>query len=466
MAQTTTIQTTILRNLLHDEEYTRRVIPFLKKEYFEGSHRAVFDSIVDFVSKYNKLPTSEALSIELADSDSLAEQDAAEASTLLSDLSEYTEVDSKWLDDQTERWCQDRAIYLAIMDSINIIDGKHKSLTKNALPDLLKDALAVSFDTSVGHDYINDAEDRYEFYHRKEERIPFDLEYMNKITKGGLPRKSLSVILASTGVGKSMFMCHQAASTLTLGKNVLYITLEMAEERIAERIDANLMNVPIDQIENLSHKQYTSKIESIAKRSIGKLIIKEYPTGAAHAGHFRALLEELKLKRDFAPDIIFIDYLNIASSSRMKGLGGSINTYSLIKSVAEEIRGLAIEHDVPIVTATQSNRDGFGNSDVDLNNTSESFGVPATSDLMFALISTDELAGLSQVMIKQLKNRYSDPTSNKKFILGVDKSRMKFYDVEDNAQTLTQEDNGPAFDGGAFGSRLTTERKDFTGVKV
>ena len=462
----TNLQTTILRNLLHNEEYTRRVVPFLKKEYFEGSHKAVFESIVQFVSKYNKLPTSEALGIEISNSENLSEEDAGEASSILSDVSEKKEIDERWLEDQTEKWCQDRAIYLAIMESINIIDGRHKQLTKNALPDLLKDALAVSFDTSVGHDYINDADERYEFYHRHEEKIPFDLDYMNRITKGGLPRKSLNICIASTGVGKSMFMCHHAASILTQGKNVLYITLEMAEERIAERIDANLMNVPLDQLENLSYDQYTNKIGNIAKRNIGKLIIKEYPTGAAHAGHFRALLEELKLKRDFTPDIIFIDYLNICSSSRMKGLGGSINTYSLVKSIAEEIRGLAIENNLPIVTATQSNRDGFGNSDMDLNNTSESFGVPATADLMFALISNEELQKLGQVMVKQLKNRYSDPTQNKRFVLGVDKSKMRFYDVEDSAQTLIEPDSGPAFDSGSFGAGMATERKDFSGVKV
>jgi len=461
----TTIQTTILRNLLHNEEYTRRVVPFLKKEYFEGAHRAVFESIVQFVAKYNKLPTAEALGIEIADSETLPEDDASEASSLLSNISEAKEVNQEWLEDQTEKWCQDRAIYLAIMESINIIDGRHKDLTKNALPDLLKDALAVSFDTSVGHDYINDADARYEFYHRKEERIPFDLDYMNKITKGGLPRKSLNVILASTGVGKSMFMCHQAVSNLTQGKNVLYITLEMAEERIAERIDANLMNVPIDQIENLSYEQYSNKITNLAKRNIGKLIIKEYPTGAAHAGHFRALLEELQLKRDFKPDIIFLDYLNNAASSRMKGLGGSINTYSLIKSIAEEVRGLAIEFNLPIVTATQSNREGFANSEVDLNNTSESFGVPATADMMFALIATEDLDNLGQVMVKQLKNRYADPTHHKRFVLGVDKTKMRFYDVEDNAQTLVQ-DTGPVFDSSMAGAGVASERKDFSGVKV
>ena len=464
-----TIQTTILRNLLHNEEYTRRVVPFLKKEYFEGAHRAVFDSVVHFVSKYNKLPTPEALSIEIADSDVISPDDATEVSSLLDDISEPKDVNQQWLEDQTEQWCQDRAIYLAIMESINIIDGRHQEMTKNALPDLLKDALSVSFDTSVGHDYINDSDERYEFYHRLEERIPFDLDYMNRVTKGGLPKKSLNIGIASTGVGKSMFMCHHAASILTQGKNVLYITLEMAEERIAERIDANLLNIPIDQIENLSYDQYSTKIDNLAKRNIGKLIIKEYPTGAAHSGHFRALMEELKLKRDFAPDIIFIDYLNICSSARMRGLGGSINTYSLIKSIAEEIRGLAIEFDLPIVTATQSNRDGFGNSDVDLNNTSESFGVPATADFMFALIATEELDNLGQIMIKQLKNRYSDPTKNKRFVVGVDKSKMRFYDAEDSAQTLVNDSNSssaPVFDSGSTASRLASERKDFSGVTV
>lgn len=461
----TNLQTTILRNLLHNEEYTRRVVPFLKKEYFEGPQKVVFESIVQFVSKYNKLPTSEALGIEISNSESLSEEYAGEASSILSDISEKKEVDEQWLEDQTEKWCQDRAIYLAIMESINIIDGRHKELSKNALPDLLKDALAVSFDTSVGHDYINDADERYEFYHRQEEKIPFDLDYMNRITKGGLPRKSLNICIAGTNVGKSMFMCHHAASVLTQGKNVLYITLEMSEERIAERIDANLMNVPLDQLENLSYDQYTNKIGNIAKRNIGKLIIKEYPTGAAHAGHFRALLEELKLKRDFTPDIIFLDYLNISASSRMRGLGGSINTYSLVKSIAEEIRGLAIEYDLPIMTATQSNRDGFGNSDMDLNNTSESFGVPATADLMFALISNEELQKLGQVMVKQLKNRYSDTSQNKRFVLGVDKSKMRFYDVEDSAQTLIDSgDDTPVFDSTTIGSRMSANK--FENIKV
>ena len=463
----TTIQTTILRNLLHNEEFTRRVIPFLKKEYFEGSHRAVFESIIHFVTKYNKLPTSESLQIEIEDAaDLIGSDDAAEASTILSEISEDKKVDEQWLEDQTEKWCQDRAIYLAIMESINIIDGKHKDLSKNALPELLSDALSVCFDTNVGHDYINDADGRYEFYHRFEERIPYDLDYMNKITNGGLPQKSLSVLLAATGAGKSLFMCHQSAAALTQGKNVLYITMEMAEERIAERIDANLMNVPVDQLQNMSYDMYSNKIANIAKRNIGKLIIKEYPTGAAHAGHIRALLNELKLKRNFVPDIIMIDYLNICSSSRMKGLGGAINSYSYIKSIAEEMRGLAVEFNVPLVTATQSNRDAFGNSDVDLNNTSESFGVPATADLMFALVTNEELEKLGQVMIKQLKNRYADPSKYKRFVLGVDRTKMRLFDVEDSAQTLVNPDTGPAFDSSSTATRIGSERKDFSGVKV
>jgi len=353
------IQTTILRNLINNEEYTRKVIPFLKKEYFEGPHRVLFDQIVAFVTKYNKLPNAEALSIEISSAEDIPSNAIAEADTVLSEIQSPVETNMDWLVNNTEKWCQDRAIYLAIMESISIIDGKHKTLSKNSLPDLLSDALSVTFDASVGHDYINDADSRYEFYHRHEDRIPFDLDYFNEITKGGVPRKTLNIALAGTGVGKSLFMCHVAASALTQHKNVLYITMEMAEERIAERIDANLMNIPIDQLETLGKDMFDSKIAKIAKKNIGKLIIKEYPTGSAHVGHFRALLNELKLKKNFAPDIIFIDYLNICSSSRMKGLGGSINTYSYIKSIAEEIRGLAVEFDVPIFSATQTTRSGF-----------------------------------------------------------------------------------------------------------
>jgi len=458
------IQTTILRNLISNEEYTRKVIPFLKKEYFEGSYRVIFDQIIEFVNKYNKLPNAEALKIEINSADTLQDALVGEANTVLAELGESVESNDEWLLNTTEKWCQDRAIYLAIMESISIIDGKHKTLAKNALPQLLSDALSVTFDANVGHDYINDAESRYEFYHRKEDRIPFDLDYFNEITKGGVPNKTLNIALAGTGVGKSLFMCHVAASALTQCKNVLYITMEMAEERIAERIDANLMNLPIDQLETISKDMFESKIAKIAQRNVGKLIVKEYPTGSAHVGHFRALLNELKLKKNFIPDVIFIDYLNICSSSRMKGLGGSINTYSYIKSIAEEIRGLAVEFNVPIFSATQTTRSGFGNTDVGLEDTSESFGLPATADFMFALVSTEELEKLGQIMVKQLKNRYNDPTHHKRFVVGVDRARMKLFDVEQSAQTLVKD--VPVFDQSASGARMKTEGKNFEGFKV
>jgi len=428
------IQTTVLRNLLTNEEFTRRVIPYLKKEYFEDDHRVVFDTIVGYVGKYNRIPTREALNIELSDSNAREDQVQA-AAALVNDVSNPEPVDMEWLIEKTEKWCQDRAVFLSIMKSIEIINGK-TDLTSNAIPDILSNALSVSFDQNIGHDYINNSDDRFEFYHRDEARLPFDLEYFNKITKGGLPNKTLNIALAGTGVGKSLFMCHVGAAALAQGKNVLYITLEMAEERIAERIDANLMNMPIDQLEKMDKATFDDKISKIAKKTVGKLIVKEYPTGSAHTGHFRALLKELKLKKNFSPDIIFIDYLNICSSARMKGLGGSINTYSLVKSIAEEVRGLAVEFDVPIVSATQTTRSGYSNTDVGLEDTSESFGLPATADLMFALISNEELEGLGQIMVKQLKNRYNDPTSNKRFIVGVDRARMKLYDVEENAQNL------------------------------
>jgi len=451
------IQTTILRNLINNEDFTRKVIPFLKKEYFESNHRIVFDSVVNFVNRYNKLPTQEALSIELTSVDI---NDGPGISEVMGQVFTPKEVNEEWLIDETEKWCQDRSIYLAIMESINIIDGKHKTLKKDALPSLLSDALGVCFDANVGHDYIDNSDERYDFYHKIEDRIPFDLTYFNKITKDGLPNKTLNICLAGTGVGKSLFMCHHAASTLSLGKNVLYITLEMAEERIAERIDANLMNIPIDQLQSLSKTMFEDKISKIAQKNIGKLIIKEYPTGAAHSGHFRALLNELKLKRNFTPDIIFIDYLNICSSARMKGLGGAINTYSYIKAIAEELRGLAVEFNLPIVSATQTTRSGFSNSDVGLEDTSESFGLPATADLMFALVTTEDLDKLGQIMVKQLKNRYNDPTNFRRFIVGVDRSRMKLYDVEDSAQTLVNDT--PVFDNTKSGEDM----KDFSGFKV
>jgi len=428
------IETLILRNLMLNEDYTRSVIPHLKLRYFEEPYRAVFNEIIGFVTKYNKLPSADALGIELRNNPKIGSDSLA----LIPEISvQKDEQTIEWLTEKTEKWCQDRAIYLAIMDSINIIEGKHDTLDKNSLPDVLSDALGVNFDMRVGHDYVDDSDARYDFYHRDEEHLPFDLEMFNKITKGGLVNKSLNVALAGTGVGKSLFMCHVAAGALTQMKNVLYITMEMAEERIAERIDANLMNVPIDQLENLSKDMFDKKLHKLTDKGVGKLIVKEYPTGAASSIHFRALLKELKLKRDFIPDMICIDYLNICASSRMKTMGGAINSYTYVKAIAEELRGLAVEYNLPIVTATQTTRSGFGSSDVGLEDTSESFGLPATADLMFAIISTEELEDLNQLMIKQLKNRYNDPTGkNKKFVIGVDRAKMRLYDVEDTAQTL------------------------------
>lgn len=435
------IETLILRNLMLNEDYTRTVIPHLKTIYFEDPHRSVFNEIVGFVNKFNKLPSADALTIELKNNPKITSDSLA----LIPELSKQdTEQTQEWLVEKTEKWCQDRAIYLAIMDSINIIEGKHDTLDKNALPTVLAEALGVNFDMRVGHDYVDDSDGRYDFYHRQEEHLPFDLEKFNTITKGGLVKKSLNVALAGTGVGKSLFMCHVAAGALTQMKNVLYITMEMAEERIAERIDANLMNVPIDQLENLSKDMFDKKMHKLTDKGVGKLIVKEYPTGAASSIHFRALLKELKIKRDFTPDLICIDYLNICASSRMKSMGGAINSYIMVKAIAEELRGLAVEYNLPIVTATQTTRSGFASSDVGLEDTSESFGLPATADLMFALISTEELENLNQIMVKQLKNRYNDPTgSNKKFVLGIDRAKMRLYDVEDTAQTLNVRDEPP-----------------------
>ena len=432
------IETLILRNLMLNEDYTRTVIPHLKTIYFEDPYRSVFNEIVTFVNKFNKLPSADVLSIELKNNPRISEESLALIPEISVDTNEGTQ---EWLVEKTEKWCQDRAIYLAIMDSINIIEGKHETLDKNALQSVLSEALVVNFDLRVGHDYVDDSDGRYDFYHRQEEHLPFDLEKFNTITKGGLVKKSLNVALAGTGVGKSLFMCHVAAGALTQMKNVLYITMEMAEERIAERIDANLMNVPIDQLENLSKDMFDKKMHKLTDKGVGKLIVKEYPTGAASSIHFRALLKELKIKRDFTPDLICIDYLNICSSSRMKSMGGSINSYIMVKAIAEELRGLAVEYNLPIVTATQTTRSGFASSDVGLEDTSESFGLPATADLMFALISTEELENLNQIMVKQLKNRYNDPTgANKKFVLGIDRAKMRLYDVEDTAQTLNVRD--------------------------
>jgi len=454
----TNLEQVILRNLLTDENYMRKVLPFVKPDYFEGVYRILFKEAGKFVGKYNKLPTAETFKIELDQSDRIAGEQYTVAVDLLPQLFNKDPVDEEWLLNNTEKWCQDRAIYNAIMESISIIDGKHETMTKGALPDLLSKALGVAFDTNVGHDYIENYEQRFDFYHTEEDRIPFDLEYFNKITKGGVPRKTLNIALAGTGVGKSLFMCHVAAGALVEGRNVLYITMEMAEERIAERIDANLLNTPIDQLPNLSREMFRTKIEDLTRKTTGKLIVKEYPTGSAHAGHFRALLNELKLKRQFEPDIIFIDYLNICASSRMKGMGGAINSYNYIKAIAEELRGLAVEFDVPVFSATQTTRSGYSNSDVGLEDTSESFGLPATADLMFALISTEELENLGQMMVKQLKNRYNDPTSNKRFVIGVDRSKMRLYDVDENEQNLT--DDTPVFDKSKF-NEDTSKFKDF-----
>ena len=449
------IEQTIIRNVICNEEYMRKVLPFLKVEYFQDIHKLLFKEIGIYVSKYNKLPSMESFKIEIDQSDKFNEQSYSQAMDILPDLFNTDSVDEKWLLDTTEKWCQDRAVYNAVMESITIIDGKHKKLTKNAIPEVLQDALAVSFDTNIGHDYIEDAESRYDFYHMQEERIEFDLEYFNRITKGGVPNKTLNIALAGTGVGKSLFMCHVAANALTQGRNVLYITLEMAEERIAERIDANLLNIPIDQLENLSKRLLTGKVQDIATKSNGKLIIKEYPTAQANASHFRALLNELKLKKSFVPEIIFIDYLNICASSRMKGMGGAINSYSYIKAIAEEIRGLAVEFDVPIFSATQTNRSGYTSSDPGLEDTSESFGLPATADLMFALVSSEELEQLNQIMVKQLKNRYNDPNKHKRFVLGVDRSKMRLFDVDMSEQNLVEDT--PAFDNSNTNERF----KDF-----
>ena len=428
----------------------------MKPDYFEGIYRILFKEAGKYVAKYNRLPTSESFKIELDQTDRLSGENYTVAVDILPQLFSKEKIDEDWLIDTTEKWCQDRAIYNAIMESISIIDGKHESLTKGALPDLLSTALGVAFDTNVGHDYIDNLEERFDFYHKKESRIPFDLEYFNKITKGGIPNKTLNIALAGTGVGKSLFMCHVASSALVDGKNVLYITMEMAEERIAERIDANLLNVPIDQLSSLSNDMFRTKVEDIARKTNGRLIVKEYPTGSAHVNHFRALLNELKLKRQFEPDIIFIDYLNICASSRMKGMGGAINSYTYIKAIAEELRGLAVEFDVPVFSATQTTRSGYSNSDVGLEDTSESFGLPATADLMFALVSTEELEKQGQMMVKQLKNRYNDPTSNRRFVIGVDRSKMRLFDVDESQQNLT--DDTPVFDSTTVGEKIDKEK--------
>ena len=427
------IEATILRNLVFNEEYSRKVIPFIEPDYFEQrTEKIIFEEITQFIVKYGNAITTEALAIELENRTDLSETEVKESREITSSFTDAP-ADNKWLEDTTEKWCRNRAIYLALMESISIADGDDKEKNRDAIPSILSNALAVSFDNHIGHDYLQDYQERYEFYHQKENRIPFDLEYFNKITKGGLVNKSLNIALAGTGVGKSLFMCHMASSVLLSGSNVLYITMEMAEEKIAERIDANLFNVPIQDLVDLPKTSFENKVNNLTKKTQGQLIIKEYPTASAHSGHFKALLNELALKKSFKPDIIFVDYLNICASSRYKG-SANINSYTLVKSIAEELRGLAVEAEVPIVSATQTTRSGYGSSDVDLTDTSESFGLPATADLMFALISTEELEQLGQIMVKQLKNRYNDISVFKRFVIGIDRAKMRLYDCEQTAQ--------------------------------
>jgi replicative DNA helicase len=445
------IERVIFSNLVHNEEYGRKVIPFLKEEYFSNySDKLVFNLIWDYLKEYNSFPSKEALAIDLANKDGVNQQTFDDCKNIISSMTHDPETKVDWLVDKTEQFCQEKAVYNAIMKSIEIIDNKDNKTSKGAIPQILTDALGVSFDSHIGHDFLDDAESRYEFYHTREQRIPFDLHYMNEITQGGLPRKTLNIILAGTGVGKSLAMCHMAAANMAAGFNVLYITMEMAEERIAERIDANLLNVTIDDLKLLPKDSYTKKIEKLRSKVKGKLKIKEYPTATAGSANFRHLINELKIKKNFIPDIIYIDYLNICISSRIKN-GANVNSYTIVKAIAEELRGLAVENNVPIISATQTTRGGYSNSDVGLEDTSESFGLPATADFMFALITSEELEELGQIMVKQLKNRYSDPGSNRRFVVGVDRSRMRLFDVEDSAQKDIMD--GPVMDKSRFVER-------------
>jgi replicative DNA helicase len=462
------LEQTILRNLIQNEDYLRKSLPFLKDEYFtDRTEKVIYDEILSFTNAYNSTPSVEAITLAIKERRNLTNEEVEKCETYLQEIEQSSKTEQKtdnsWLIDKTEKFCQEKAIYNAVLNSISILDGKDKTNDKGAIPKILSDALAVSFDNSVGHDYLEDSDGRYEFYHRTEERIPFDLDYFNKITKGGLPKKTLNIALAGTGVGKSLFMCHVAAGAMSQGKNVLYITMEMAEEKIAERIDANLLNVSIDDLMQLPKDLYDKKVKRVKEMTTGKLIIKEYPTASASAVHFRTLLNELNLKKSFVPDIIFIDYLNICCSSRIKA-GANINSYTYVKSIAEELRGLAVEFGVPIVSATQTTRSGFTSSDPGLEDTSESFGLPATADMMFALISSEELEALGQIMVKQLKNRYSDPTAHKRFVLGIDRSKMKLYDVEQDAQSgLADAGHNPTQRPQQNGN---FKKKDFGGFKV
>ena len=457
------VELLVLRSLLYNEDYARKVVPFIRGDYFEQpSQKIVFEEVSEFITAYDELPSKEALYIEVEKREDVNEEIYKQVKELIGVLDD-SPADQDWLVNTSEKWCRDRAIYLALMESIQLADGKDDKKGRDAIPSILSDALAVSFDNNIGHDYLQDYEERYESYHRKEDKIPFDLEYFNKITKGGIPNKTLNIALAGTGVGKSLFMCHMASSSLLGGNNVLYITLEMAEEKIAERIDANLLNVNIQEITDLPKPMFDNKVTALSKKTQGQLIIKEYPTASAHSGHFKALLNELALKKSFRPDIIFIDYLNICASSRYRG-NANVNSYSYIKAIAEELRGLAVEANVPIVSATQTTRSGFASSDVDLTDTSESFGLPATADLMFALISTDELESLGQILVKQLKNRYNDPTINKRFIVGIDRAKMRLYDVEQKAQADLL-DSGQEEEYDALAEKAFKEKKKFNDFK-
>lgn len=454
----------ILANLIHNEEYCRKVVPFMDSNYFhEPTEKLVMEEIQSFFSKYNKLPTQSIIKIELSNRVDITDKQLSDACGIVDVLNpDKTNLD--WLVNQTEKFCKDKAVYNAILQSIKIIDGRENQIAQDAIPKILQDALGVSFDSHIGHDYLRDADSRFEFYHRKEDKIPFDLEMLNKITAGGLTRKSLNCILAMTGGGKSLFMCHVAAATLLQSKNVLYVTLEMAEERIAERIDANLLNLSMDELKVIDKKTFDNRISKIGAKTRGQLIIKEYPTAGAHSGHFRALLEELKTKREFVPDLVIIDYLNICASSRTR-MGASVNSYTYIKSIAEEVRGLAVEYNVPILTATQVNRQGYDNSDIDLSNVSESAGLSSTVDLMLGLIRSEELDELNQIMIKQLKNRYADPSYFKRFVIGVDRSKMKLYDCEESAQhdiADSGQDDTPVFDNTRFNKQ---SKPTFEGFK-
>jgi len=465
------LEKTILKNLIYNEEYTRKVLPFLQPDYFlDNTEKIVFKEIFSFVNEYKSLPTHEALIINFTEKKNLTAQEVSDSISLLNEIHQEKNepTEEKWLTDQTEKFCQDKAIYNAIMESVSILDDKNSKKSKGEIPKLLSDALGVSFDNNIGHDYTKDYDSRYDSYHKVESRIRFDLDMFNKITKGGLPVKTLNIALAGTGVGKSLFMCHVAAGSLSQGQNVLYITLEMSEEKIAERIDANLLNIDLNELHAISKEDYKKKFSSLLNKTQGKLIIKEYPTASASVLHFRALLNDLALKKNFRPDIIFVDYLNICSSSRIKA-GGSVNSYTYVKSIAEELRGMAVEYGVPIVSATQTTRSGYTSSDPGLEDTSESFGLPATADFMFALITNEKLEQLNQIMVKQLKNRYSDPSSYKRFVIGIDRAKMKLYDVEQSAQqgitdSGQQEDDYPAIN--SFGDRESKFNNKFGGFKV